>query len=151
MQPSAVPTTVGVGVGPRAIAIIIDAVALGAVSFIVQLAAGGDGGAGTLVGCLFAIASLAYYPVMEKMYGASLGKMAMGLKVVTESGQPLDWGAAIIRTLLRIIDGLFFYLVGAILVWTSPTKQRLGDKVAKTFVVRKDQVVGPSTSPTARF
>ena len=88
---------------------------------------------------------------MEKMYGASLGKMAMGLKVVTETGQPLDWNAAIIRTLLRLIDGLFVYLIGAILVWTSPTKQRLGDKVAKTLVVRKDQVVVPSTSPTARF
>jgi uncharacterized RDD family membrane protein YckC len=149
MQTSAVPTTVGVGVGPRALAIIIDAVALGAVSFFVQLLAGSDG-AGALVGCVFAIVSLAYYPVMEKMYGASLGKMAMGLKVVTESGGPLDWNAAIVRTLLRLVDGLFVYLIGAILVWTSPTKQRLGDKVAKTLVVKKDQVVGVA-SPTARF
>ena len=117
MQSSAVPTTVGVGVGPRAVAIIIDAVALGIVSFIVQALAGGSNGAGTLAGCVFAIASLAYYPVMEKVYGASLGKMVMGLKVVTETGQPLDWSAAIIRTLLRIIDGLFVYLIGAILVW----------------------------------
>lgn len=150
MQSPAVPTTVGVGVGPRAVAIIIDAVALGIVSFIVQALAGGSDGAGTLAGCVFAIMSLAYYPVMEKVYGASLGKMVMGLKVVTETGQPLDWSAAIIRTLLRIIDGLFVYLIGAILVWTSPTKQRLGDKVAKTLVVRKDQVVGAG-SPTARF
>ena len=74
----------------------------------------------------------------------------MGLKVVTESGAPLEWNAAIIRTLLRIVDGLFVYLVGAILVWTSPTKQRLGDKVAKTLVVKKNQVVATG-SPTARF
>ncbi|HEX5164580.1 MAG TPA: RDD family protein [Thermomicrobiales bacterium] len=150
MQTSAVPTTVGVGVGPRALAIIIDAVAIGIVSFILQMLAGGDSGAGTLVGCFFAIASLAYYPVMEKVYGASLGKMVMGLKVVTETGAPLDWTAAILRTLLRLIDGLFVYLIGAILVWTSPTNQRLGDKVARTLVVRKDQTVVGS-SPTSRF
>lgn len=87
---------------------------------------------------------------METMYGGTVGKLALGLKVVKEDGSPLDWQASIVRTLLRIIDGLFFYLIGAILVWTSPTNQRLGDKVAKTLVVRKGQSVGVA-SPTARF
>lgn len=150
MHSSAVPTTVGVGVGPRALAFIIDMVALIIVSVVVQVLAGGSDGAGVLAGVVIAIVSLAYYPVMEKVYGASIGKMVMGLKVVTETGAPLDWSAAIIRTLLRIVDGLFGYLVGAILVWTSPTKQRLGDKAAKTLVVRKDQVVGKEL-PTATF
>ena len=64
--------------------------------------------------------------------------MALGLKVVTEDGRPIEWGASIIRNLLRIIDGLFVYLVGAILIWTSPMKQRLGDLLAGTVVI-----VGP--------
>ena len=39
----------------------------------------------------------------------------------------------------RIIDGIAFYLVGAIIVWNdSATRQRLGDKAAKTVVLEKD-------------
>ena len=67
----------------------------------------------------------------------SLGKMALGLRVIRTDGAPISWTESIIRNLLRIIDGLFVYLVGAILIWTSPLKQRLGDRVAKTVVVRR--------------
>lgn len=87
---------------------------------------------------------------METLYGGTVGKLALGLKVVKEDGSALDWQTSAVRTVLRIVDGLFVYLVAAILVWTSPTNQRLGDKVAKTLVVKKDQLVGTS-SPTARF
>jgi uncharacterized RDD family membrane protein YckC len=73
---------------------------------------------------------------MEKTSGATLGKKAMGLKVVKESGEPIDWQASIVRNIMRIIDGFFFYLVGAIAVWVSKKKQRLGDMAAKTLVVR---------------
>jgi uncharacterized RDD family membrane protein YckC len=52
-------------------------------------------------------------------------------------GSPISWSESVIRNLLRIIDGLFGYLVGAILIWTSPLKQRLGDRVANTVVIRK--------------
>ena len=45
-------------------------------------------------------------------------------------------GAALIRTLLRIIDGLFAYLVGFILVLASDRRRRLGDIAARTLVVR---------------
>jgi uncharacterized RDD family membrane protein YckC len=71
------------------------------------------------------------------MAGATIGKMVLGLRVVKLDGSRISWKESIIRTLLRIIDGLFGYLLGAILVWKSPTKQRLGDRVAKTVVVRR--------------
>ena len=61
----------------------------------------------------------------------------MGLRVVKEDGGKLDWGASIIRNILRIIDGFAFYLVGAIVVWVSKKKQRLGDMAAHTLVVPK--------------
>jgi uncharacterized RDD family membrane protein YckC len=48
--------------------------------------------------------------------------------------------AALIRNILRIVDGLFVYLVGAILVWKSDKRQRLGDRVAHTVVVRASSV-----------
>ena len=147
-------TAIGQSVGIRAGATIIDIVIFWALSFIVAIATGETSGAGfalgTLGSCLVGIIGIAYYVVMETMYGGTVGKLALGLKVVKQDGSAPDWQTSIVRTLLRIVDGLFFYLIAAILVWTSPTNQRLGDKVAKTLVVKKDQFVGAG-SPTARF
>jgi uncharacterized RDD family membrane protein YckC len=71
------------------------------------------------------------------MWGATLGKMLLRLRVVKTDGTPISRSESIIRNLLRIIDGLFYYLVGAILIWNSPLRQRLGDRAAKTVVVRR--------------
>ena len=131
----------GVGVGRRAVAIIIDMIVLGIIGWVLAMALGGatsDGfnlsGAPALIWFLVA---LAYYVVMEVQMGGTLGKLALGLKVVKEGGEKVDWQASIIRNILRIVDGFFFYLVGAIIVWTSKKKQRLGDIVAHTLVVPK--------------
>ena len=102
---------------------------------------------------LLAIA-MAYYIVLEAQSGATLGKRIVGLKVVkAEGGGPIDWQASIVRNLLRLVDGFFFYLVGAIIVWTSDKKQRLGDKVAATVIVRTQRAPEPekSTSPVTRM
>ena len=79
-----------------------------------------------------------YFILLEGHYGQTVGKMALSIKVVREAdGAPIDYGDAAVRTILRIIDGLFDYLVGAIFIWTSDKKQRLGDRVAHTVVVSK--------------
>ncbi len=147
-------TVAGQGVGIRAAATIIDIVIFWIMSFIVAIVTGETSGAGfalgTLGSCFVGILGIAYYVVMETMYGGTVGKLALGLKVVKIDGTAMDWQTSIVRTLLRIVDGLFVYLIGAILVWTSPTNQRLGDKVAKTLVVKKDQALTAGT-PTARF
>lgn len=130
-----------VSVGLRAVAVIIDTIILAIVGWIIALLFGGamdtgfqlSGGPALL---LFLIA-LAYYIVMEAQQGATVGKLVLGLRVVKEDGSSIDWQASIVRNLLRIIDGLFVYLVGAILVWTSDKKQRLGDRLAHTVVVKK--------------
>ncbi|MGZ4870101.1 MAG: RDD family protein, partial [Halobacteriota archaeon] len=79
-----------------------------------------------------------YFTLLEGHYGQTIGKMALNIKVVREAdGAPIDYGEAAVRTILRIIDGLFDYLIGAIFIWTSDEKQRLGDRVAHTVVVSK--------------
>jgi uncharacterized RDD family membrane protein YckC len=79
-----------------------------------------------------------YFTLLEGHYGQTIGKMALNIKVVRESdGMPIDYGESAVRTVLRIIDGLFDYLIGAIFIWTSDQKQRLGDRVAHTVVVSK--------------
>lgn len=129
-----------VGVGRRAVAILVDMVLLFIVGYVIALATGATTAGGfSLRGgpafVWFGIA-LAYYVVMEALSGATLGKRAMGLKVVKEGGEPLDWQASVVRNLLRIVDGLFLYLVGAIAVWVSKKRQRLGDMAAHTLVVK---------------
>lgn len=130
-----------VGVGPRAVAIIIDTIILMIVGYVIALFFGGVTAGGFQLNggpaFLFFIIALAYYVVMEAQQGATVGKLVLGLRVVKEDGGAMDWQASIVRNLLRIVDGLFFYLVGAILVWTSDKKQRLGDRLANTVVVKK--------------
>ncbi len=122
-----------VGVGPRFLAILIDSIIIGVVAGILSAIFRNSGLSGGVTGLL----TLAYFIVLEATQGATLGKMALGLRVTRTDGAPISWTESIIRNLLRIIDGLFVYLIGAILIWTSPLKQRLGDRVAKTVVVRR--------------
>ncbi len=122
-----------VSVGPRFLALLIDAVIIGVVGSLLSLLfRNAPGAAGGIVGVL----TLAYFIVMEATQGATLGKKALGLRVVKMDGSPIGWSESVIRNLLRIIDGLFAYLVGAILIWSSPLRQRLGDRAARTVVVR---------------
>ena len=136
----------GVGVARRAAAIIVDAILLMIIGWIIAKFTGQTTEEGfNLMGgpaLLWFLVSFGYYIVMEAMWAGTLGKKALGLKVVKEDGTKLDWGASIIRNLLRIIDGFALYLIGAIVVWVSKKKQRLGDMVAHTLVVSKSEA-GP--------
>lgn len=123
---------------------------------------GGDGdidetsGVETLLNILISLAYLAYFVVMEGTSGATLGKRILKIRVVKVDGSALTMRESLIRNILRIIDGIFVYLVGAILIWTSPNKQRLGDRLAGTIVVSdaaRTQVPEPPypTAPEQRF
>jgi len=147
-----VPTLEYVGVGRRLLAVLIDGLLLLLFGWIIAtvfpssgvMSVGGDAWdkfkhIGTGTGLQIAL-PFAYYIVMEALQGATVGKMALGIRVVTLDGSPISWGASIVRNLLRIVDHLptaMPYLLGALLVRTSPTRQRLGDRVAHTVVVRR--------------
>jgi len=126
---------IGIIAGLVALPFLAAAVAATAVSENVSAIAWGSVAMAALIG--LAIWFL-YFTLLEGHYGQTIGKMALNIKVVRESdGMPIDYGEAAVRTVLRIIDGLFDYLIGAIFIWTSDRKQRLGDRVAHTVVVNK--------------
>ena len=132
-QSQAQPQLQYVGVGMRFLALLIDGIIIGAVNgvfFALLRSAPG------LAGLIAAVIAIAYTFGLEATQGATLGKRLLGLRVVKTDGSPISWSESIIRNLLRIVDGLFGYLIGAILIWTSPQRQRLGDRVAKTVVIR---------------
>ena len=91
----------------------------------------------SLGGLAALLVSFAYFTIMEGLYGQTLGKMALGIKVVREGdGRAPGIRAAVVRTLMRIVDGIGSYLVAFVVALVSGKNQRLGDMVAKTLVVR---------------
>jgi uncharacterized RDD family membrane protein YckC len=86
---------------------------------------------------LWPIITVLYFTYLLGRYGQTIGKMVVKIKVVNEAdGSPITYQAAFIRTILLVIDSLFIYLVGALLILTSDNNQRLGDRVAHTVVVK---------------
>ena len=79
----------------------------------------------------------AYYVALEASVGSTIGKLLLGIRVIKTDGEPADWKSSFIRNLLRVVDGIAFYLVAALFAWDSPKRQRLGDRVASTIVVRR--------------
>jgi hypothetical protein len=86
---------------------------------------------------LNALILFAYGWLLEASFGATLGKALVGIRVVRIS-QRSALAASAIRNLLRIVDGLGFYLVGAMVAGCSPRRQRLGDLCAGTAVVEEE-------------
>ena len=82
---------------------------------------------------LFAL-GFAYYVVLEALLGATVGKYLVGVRVRMIAGGRIGWTASIVRNLLRAVD-VCFCCIGAMLIWTSPHRQRLGDRVAGTVVL----------------
>ena len=87
---------------------------------------------------IYGLMVVLYYILMEGYLGQTLGKMLLGIKVVREdTGEAPGMKAAAIRTLLRIVDGLFSYAVAFVAVLISDKRQRLGDMAAHTLVVHR--------------
>lgn len=137
-------------IGRRVLATVVDVLLLGIVGGLLTapgaLVDGASSGQFSDVasGLLFSLGGLAalliyfaYFTVMEGRYGRTLGKMALGIKVVRQGdGRVPGIRAAALRTLMRIVDSIGSYLVAFVVALVSDKNQRLGDMVAKTLVVR---------------
>lgn len=87
---------------------------------------------------LFAVIFL--YPLVSEVFsrGRTIGKATMGLRVVTIEGAPIRFRHAAIRSMGGIIDKWVppGGLVGAFFVLGTPNRQRVGDLLAGTLVIR---------------
>ena len=85
--------------------------------------------------CLF----WGYYAIFEIFWkGQTPGKRWAGIRVIKDSGRPINVFEAIGRNLIRFID-LFpgFYGVGVLTMMLNQKNRRLGDFVAGTLVVHE--------------
>jgi uncharacterized RDD family membrane protein YckC len=154
-------------VGRRIVAALIDIAVLAGL-YLVLVALFGDFESGTRTGpdgeettsfnanlegagfVLYVLLVLGYYIVLELILRATVGKLAMGLRVRSVDGGEAALSGIFFRNVLRIVDALpFLYIVGLVSVAVTQHRQRMGDLAGKTVVVRTKDVAnsGDRASP----
>ena len=136
------------GLGSRTAAAALDALLIMAILVIIQIIAGAlslldsiaASWAMALLSLLAAFGLILYYVLLEGFWGGrTVGKRALGIRVVMDTGRAVTVGAAVVRNLLRLIDFLFPlapFVPGVLLVLLTKSHKRLGDMAAGTIVVR---------------
>lgn len=90
--------------------------------------------AGGLIGM---VVNVIYFALMESSkYQATLGKMALGIKVTTTEGARIDLVKSIIRQIGKYVSGVIL-MIGYIMAAFTDKKQALHDMIASTLVVKK--------------
>ena len=97
-------------------------------------------GAMAMAGTTFlisAVVGILYWTLMESSkYQATVGKMALGLKVTDIDGKNIDFVKALIRNICKIISQMILF-IGFIMAGFTEKKQGLHDIIAGTLVVKK--------------
>lgn len=141
----------------RALAILIDLIVM-TISYFIGLllwesaSARYDDALTAAIMVIFTVSVVVGYPVaMETATrGRSLGKMAMGLRVVSDDGSPERFRQALFRALAGVVEiWMLFGGPAVIASLLSTSGKRLGDMFAGTVVIsqRGPKAVGPPPMP----
>lgn len=149
------------GIASRALAKLIDLVLLALLLSVVLVIVGlvgaasgtGNGGAFGIIISVIAgfLALFGYWCGLETwMRGRTVGKAALGLRVVTVEGGPIRFRHAFLRSVGGIVDFVIppggSVAIASALV--TPRTQRLGDLAAGTMVLRDRRSVGVAAAVT---
>lgn len=155
VTPEAVAVQVDIAeLGSRVGAGLIDGLILGGVLVVLSILTAitgalgilnlGGGLGGILFGAFIVLLILGYHPFFEEIWnGRSPGKRAFGLRVIQTDSQPVGLGPVLLRGLFRPFDAILLGL-GLFLILLTPRRQRLGDVVAGTIVVRQPKMAQPA-------
>jgi uncharacterized RDD family membrane protein YckC len=151
----------------RGLAMMLDVLVQGALLFILFLVvaftmSGGDGSLVlTIILISFVLVMVGYPVLMETLTrGRSLGKMALGLRVVRADGGPIRFRQALARGLGGFfVDFWALGFLGAVAVVVSMVSRdgkRVGDYLAGTVVIRErvgvsESVLIPMPPPLAQW
>ncbi len=126
------------GVGHRIGAYLIDALVTFSYLLVVALLLSEFDSEGVAVVVLLAIPFVGYHLLCEVFFeGQSVGKRAVGIKVVALDGGQPTLGAYLLRWVFRIVDILLVTgAVAVVAIVASRHGQRLGDMAAGTTVVK---------------
>jgi uncharacterized RDD family membrane protein YckC len=135
----------------RAVALFIDQMIMGAMAFVlimvfsVAIAAVAQGGRSGQPPALFLVLVFGIYGVMllvvvfyhaflTSKFGATWGKMAMGLKVVRPDGEKISFGRSVGRALAHGLSGIL--CIGYIIAAFDDQKRSLHDHICDTRVIK---------------
>ena len=131
----------------RVIAYIIDSIIVGvaAVLFGITLSPvfiANPASLFNLFGFPFAMGLLyiLYFPIAETIYGATIGKNILGLKVVTKAGGRPSFEKSFIRNVSKIHQVLLLLDVIGGLITSTELHQKYTDRIANTTVVSAKDV-----------
>jgi uncharacterized RDD family membrane protein YckC len=123
--------------------------------YLVALIVGTSGEA--VLGLFWLIGFALYGPVLMMREGPNngqtLGKQALGLRVVRETGEPMTFGSALVRdavgkSLLNLVTCFFYGILDSLWCLWDPRHQCLHDKIGTTLVLQAD--ADPQVAPTLR-
>ena len=130
----------------RVAAKIIDGIIAGIASIIIMFLTIGVGaatgsedaqiGAMVLYYVLALGLSITYYVWFHGKHGATPGKMACGIKVVTAEGDPITYGRSFGRFFADMLSGILLY-IGYIMAGFDSQKRALHDHICNTRVIKK--------------
>jgi len=89
------------------------------------------------------VGHVAYATLLEAYWGRTLGKKLVGIVVVTVDLEAIGLGRSALRNVARVIDSIPAYLIGIVAVMLSRRRQRLGDRLAGTVVLRESSLLVP--------
>ncbi|HSR24524.1 MAG TPA: RDD family protein, partial [Candidatus Eisenbacteria bacterium] len=129
----------------RALALAIDLMVQLGLLFVVAfvaagVAAGADDALAAAIGLVLYVLVIVGYPVAFETLtrGRTLGKLALGLRVVREDGGPIRFRHAFVRGLLAVVEiWMTFGSIALITSLASSKGKRVGDYLAGTVVVRE--------------
>jgi uncharacterized RDD family membrane protein YckC len=86
----------------------------------------------------WALVTALIFTYTEGRTGVTPGKWVARIRVLGTDLQPCGFGRALIRNLLKCVDGFFNFMVGIMVVALSENWQRVGDMAARTVVVSRE-------------
>lgn len=98
---------------------------------------------------LFFLLILIYFCVMEFTFTATIGKLICSVRIRTKRGEAPSFTAVLFRNFFKIIDLILLpLLVTGLLFEKLPLRQRLGDLITRTVVVKKETTAKKIYAPT---
>ena len=79
-----------------------------------------------------------YFILMEYKFKATIGKKILGLKVISLKSESLSYKQCLIREIFRAYSDVPLIFPGIICMIMSKRKQRLGDILTETMVIKGD-------------
>jgi uncharacterized RDD family membrane protein YckC len=148
-------TSMYAGFWRRLVAFFLDGLIVGAVTVPLSLALGGGGDDlgstsstyNPAASSISTALSWLYYALMESSAKqATLGKMALGIRVTDLDGNRIGFGKATGRYFAKILSALILG-IGFLMVAFTQRKQGLHDILAGTLVVRGEAPAGSGAVP----